>query len=158
VITERIGIGEKLGQFVPLELSFVNDDGTPVTLRDLVRTPTVIGLQYYTCRNACGVLAVAMADVLGRLDSLPGRDYLVLSNSINPAKVRRMPGTLNVSPSNPSARRTRRGPGVFHRDHLLDRREGPGGGRMVWPLRCSRQYIEGTQQRGYARKCERENP
>jgi protein SCO1/2 len=82
----EIGIDEKLGQVVPLDISFVDENGSPAPLRDLIRTPTVVGLQYYTCRNACGVLAGAMAAVFGRLDSVPGEDYLALSISINPAE------------------------------------------------------------------------
>jgi len=81
-----IGIDEKLGQFVPLDITFVDENGTATPLRDLIRTPTIVGLQYYTCRNACGVLAGAMASVLGQLDSVPGEDYLALSISINPAE------------------------------------------------------------------------
>jgi protein SCO1/2 len=80
----EIGIDEKLGQFVPLGLSFTDENGGPVTLREIVQTPTLVGLQYYTCRNACGVLAGAMASVLGQLDAVPGQDYGVLSISINP--------------------------------------------------------------------------
>jgi protein SCO1 len=44
----------------------------------------VIGLQYYTCRNACGVLLGAMASVFGQLDASPGQDYRALSISIDP--------------------------------------------------------------------------
>lgn len=80
----EIGVDEKLGQFVPLDLSFRDENGGEVTLGELARTPTLVGLQYYTCRNACGVLAGAMASVLGELDAVPGRDYNTLSISINP--------------------------------------------------------------------------
>jgi protein SCO1/2 len=82
----EIGIDEKLGQFVPLDIAFVDEDGTATPLRDLIRTPTLVGLQYYTCRNACGVLAGAMATAFGQLDSVPGKDYLALSISINPVE------------------------------------------------------------------------
>ena len=34
-----IGIDEKLGQFVPLDLTFNDEDGNPVTLKQLIHTP-----------------------------------------------------------------------------------------------------------------------
>jgi protein SCO1/2 len=79
-----IGIEEKLGQSVPLDLSFTDETGRSRTLRELIRRPTFIGLQYYSCRNACGVLLGGMASVFGQLDAVPGQDYDALSLSINP--------------------------------------------------------------------------
>ena len=82
----EIGIDEKLGRFVPLDITFVDENGTPTPLRELIKAPTLVGLQYYSCSNACGVLVGAMATVLGQLDSVPGKDYVALSISINPAE------------------------------------------------------------------------
>jgi protein SCO1/2 len=80
----EIGIDEKLGQAVPLDLSFTDEAGNSRTLRELIQRPTFVGLQYYSCRNACGVLLGGMASVFSQLEATPGKDYGALSISINP--------------------------------------------------------------------------
>jgi protein SCO1/2 len=79
----EVGIEEHLGSFVPLDVGFTTEDGAPVTLRDLVRVPTILALVYYRCPNACDFLLTSMAGVIGRLPASPGKDYQVVTMTID---------------------------------------------------------------------------
>ncbi len=78
-----IGIDEKLGQRIPLDLTFNDETGKPVALRQLIRTPTVLALVYYHCPNVCSLLLQNLADVLNRLPAEPGKEYCVISVSFD---------------------------------------------------------------------------
>ncbi len=78
-----IGIDEKLGQRIPLDLTFNDETGKPVALRQLIRTPTVLVLVYYHCPNVCSLLLQNLADVLNRLPAEPGKEYSVISISFD---------------------------------------------------------------------------
>ena len=54
---EKVGIDEKLGETIPLEkLFFVDENGTPVVLKDLFTRPTVLTLVYLRCPSICSPL------------------------------------------------------------------------------------------------------
>jgi protein SCO1/2 len=77
-----VGVDEKLGSYVPLEARFVDESGRHVRLGDLIATPTVLTLQYYRCRNSCGLLLTGIAQLVAQLPGA-GRDYRVITVSIN---------------------------------------------------------------------------
>ena len=79
----EIGLKEQLGQGVPLDLTFNDEEGHPVTLRQIVRTPTILALVYYRCPNVCSLLLQNLADVLNRLPAEPGKEYTVLAISFD---------------------------------------------------------------------------
>lgn len=63
--TEGImGMDEKPGAMVPLDLTFADQNGDSVLLKNIVTGPTVLSLLYYGCPNACGLLLSAIAQVL----------------------------------------------------------------------------------------------
>ncbi len=81
--TQSLGIDEKLGRFIPLDVAFSAEDGRPVILRELIRKPTILALVYLHCRNVCGILLENLADVLNQLPAEPGADYEVLTVSFD---------------------------------------------------------------------------
>jgi ABC-type microcin C transport system permease subunit YejE len=54
-----------------------------VSLRELIRGPTLLTLVYYRCPNACDLLLSDIALALLPLSLRPGSDYQVLSVSID---------------------------------------------------------------------------
>jgi protein SCO1/2 len=78
-----IGIDEKLGQRIPLDLSFYDEKGNPVTLRQLIHTPTIVALVYLHCPNVCSLLLQNLANVLDRLSEDPGKEYMAISVSFD---------------------------------------------------------------------------
>ena len=89
----EIGIEERLGGTVSLDAMFSAEDGSPVTLRQLITAPTILALVYYNCPNVCDYLLTGIAGSLTGLDAEPGRDFNVISISIDdretPADARR---------------------------------------------------------------------
>ncbi len=81
-----IGIEQRLGAIVPLNTSFLDENGAPVTLGGLITAPTILALVYYNCPNVCDYLLTGIAGVLGPLPAEPGRDYNVVSISIDPTE------------------------------------------------------------------------
>lgn len=83
VATDRKAeIEEKLGERVPLDLPFVDEDGRAVTLGSLIDRPTIIAPVYYRCPNVCNFLQGGLAEVLGKLDLQPN-DYRIVSVSFD---------------------------------------------------------------------------
>jgi protein SCO1/2 len=80
----EVGIEEKLGEYVPLGLGFVDADSDSVYLRDLVDRPTVLTLVYYHCPHICVPLLNGVADVVSETDLKPGEDYRLVTISFDP--------------------------------------------------------------------------
>jgi protein SCO1/2 len=78
-----IGIDERLGQFVPFDLTFNDENGHQVTLRQLTHRPTILALVYLHCPNVCSLLLQNLAEALNKLPAEPGREYTVLSISFD---------------------------------------------------------------------------
>ena len=59
---ESLGINEKLGEYVPLDLTFINEEGKSKTLKEYMDgKPTIISLNYYRCGGICGPQLADMA-------------------------------------------------------------------------------------------------
>jgi protein SCO1 len=79
-----IGIDEKLGQYLPQEAVFLDENGAAVDMRSAVDKPTIIAPVYLTCAHVCPLLLNGLADVLGRIDLMqPGRDFQVFTVSFD---------------------------------------------------------------------------
>jgi protein SCO1/2 len=78
-----IGIDQRLGQFVPLDLTFADENGQAVSLRQLIHRPTILVPVYLHCPNVCSLLLQNLADALNKLPAEPGKEYTVLSISFD---------------------------------------------------------------------------
>lgn len=81
---DTVGVDEKLGQPVPLEASFYDEAGQPVTLKSLIHKPTILALVYFECPGICTPLLNNLTDTLARLDLRPGEDFQVITISFDP--------------------------------------------------------------------------
>ncbi|MBE0599551.1 MAG: SCO family protein, partial [Desulfuromonadales bacterium] len=79
----EIGLEERLGEYIPLDLQFRDETGQPVTLGELIDTPTIIAPVYYRCPNVCNFLQSGLAQVLPKVSLQPGGEYRVLSISFD---------------------------------------------------------------------------
>ncbi len=82
-IDGEIGIDEKLGVTVPLDLAFRDETGATLALKDLIRKPVILSLVYYTCPNMCPRILSSLARTLGRLSMDPGKDFSVITVSFD---------------------------------------------------------------------------
>ncbi len=78
-----VGLDEKLGDSLPLQLTFRDETGQPIALSSLVTKPTVIAPIYYRCPNVCHFLQGDLARVLPQLKLKPGEDFQVVSISFD---------------------------------------------------------------------------
>jgi protein SCO1/2 len=79
----QVGLDERLGEKIPLDLSFRDETGRTRRLGDLVTGPTIILPVYYSCTNVCTFMQGGLARVLPDIRQTPGVDYRVLSISID---------------------------------------------------------------------------
>jgi len=79
----KVGLDEKLGTRIPLDLTFLDEQGKPVKLADLITMPTIIAPVYYRCPNVCHFLQGDLARVLPGLKLKAGEDYQVISFSFD---------------------------------------------------------------------------
>jgi protein SCO1/2 len=78
----QLGVNEKLGEMVPLDLTFINEKGERVTLKKMMDgKPTIISLNYFRCAGICTPQLEDMAKMLGRLDLAENIDYKALTIS-----------------------------------------------------------------------------
>ncbi len=87
-----IGIDEKLGQTVPLDLVLVDEQGERLPLRQLLDKPTILTLNYYRCSGLCTPLLNGVAEMLSRTDQEPGKDFQVLTVSFDPRDTAELAG------------------------------------------------------------------
>jgi protein SCO1/2 len=76
-------VEEKTGAYLPLELVFRDEDGRPLSLEGIVDKPVLLLPVYYYCAGSCSRNLANLAIALGRLKSVPGRDFRVVAVSIN---------------------------------------------------------------------------
>ncbi len=79
----EIGIRERLGEFVPADISLHDETGKEVLLGSLIDKPTILSLTYYHCSNLCDNISAAVATLIGRLPSEAGGDYSVITVSFD---------------------------------------------------------------------------
>jgi len=81
----NVGVEEKLGTQVPLDLSFTDQDGKAVRLRDyFTGGPVLFSLNYYSCPTLCPVVFHNLAAEINSIKGLsPERDYRLITLSID---------------------------------------------------------------------------
>jgi len=83
VDNERVQLTEKLGATVPLDLTFIDEQGKPAILKDRINKPTVLTLVYYRCPGICSPLLHELALVVDKCDLTPGVDYDLITISFD---------------------------------------------------------------------------
>jgi protein SCO1/2 len=78
-----VGLDERLGAKIPLDITFRDETGRQVRLAELVTGPTIILPVYYSCTNVCNYLQGGLARVLPAIKGRPGTEYRVISVSFD---------------------------------------------------------------------------
>jgi len=78
-----VGVDEKLGAKVPLDLVLKDEDGQPVTLGTLIDRPTILTLNYFRCAGICTPLLNSMADTADKLPLEPDREFRIITVSFD---------------------------------------------------------------------------
>jgi protein SCO1/2 len=78
-----VGVDENLGGFIPLDLIFRNSTGKEVSLKEIIKRPTIMALVFFHCPQACNMIQANLAAALTQATILPGKDYQVVSVSFD---------------------------------------------------------------------------
>lgn len=79
----EIGIVEKLGDTIPLDLKFYNEKNDTVTLGSMINKPTILSFVYFDCPGLCSPLLDGVADVVSKMDLALGKDFDIITISFN---------------------------------------------------------------------------
>lgn len=83
---QQVGIYEHLDTIISPKILLTNiKDSTEVNLRSLIDKPTVIFFIYYNCPGLCSPLLGGVTEVIDRSDLVLGKDYQVITISMNSA-------------------------------------------------------------------------
>ena len=82
----EVGIEEKLGQNIPLDLKFKDENDNEITLRQISDgKPLIIDMAYYTCPGICDAVLASLTSTLDEVSETPGKDFNVATVSFDPA-------------------------------------------------------------------------
>ncbi len=81
----EVGIDQRLGEQVPLDLAFRDETGQPVTLRDFVHDkPVVLTLVYYECPMLCTLVLNGLVRAMNVLAFDAGKEFEIVTVSFDP--------------------------------------------------------------------------
>ena len=81
----KIGLDQRIGESIPLDLPFIDDAGRPVALREYFgKRPVILVLAYYECPMLCTQVLNGLVSAVGILNFEVGREFDVVVVSFNP--------------------------------------------------------------------------
>ena len=81
----RVGIDQRIGEHIPLDLPFTDETGKAVKLGDYFgKRPVILALVYYECPMLCTQVLNGLVSALGVMNFEPGREFEVVAVSFNP--------------------------------------------------------------------------
>jgi protein SCO1/2 len=85
---QGVGVDERLGQKIDLNLTFIAEDGYPHKLAEYFSKgrPVILNLVYYSCPMLCNLVLNGQVDVLRQLPWTPGKEFEVVTVSIDPTE------------------------------------------------------------------------
>lgn len=84
---EDVAYEQRLGEYVPLELPFVDEAGQAVLLGDYFgEQPVLLALGYYECPMLCSLVREGLVNAVSDVQLNIGADYQVVYVSIDPAE------------------------------------------------------------------------
>jgi protein SCO1/2 len=84
-IKQHVGIDQKVGSQLPLDLAFRDDRGETVKLGDYFGThPVILTLNYFHCPNLCSFMLDQLGEDLAGVSFNLGEEYSVVTVSLDP--------------------------------------------------------------------------
>ncbi|MEP1896986.1 MAG: SCO family protein [Alloalcanivorax venustensis] len=81
----RVGVDQRIGERVPMDLRFEDRHGDTVTLGNLINgKPALLQLAWYDCPNLCDLSLRRLGSRLSDVKFQPGEDFQVVTVSIDP--------------------------------------------------------------------------
>lgn len=85
---EMVDVEEHLSEYIPLDLTFTDDNGKEVKLGEYFNhgKPVLLTLGYYECPMLCNLILNGLTKTIKQMNWAPGIDYQIVTVSINPAE------------------------------------------------------------------------
>lgn len=79
-----LNVDEKIGQYVPLDVTLLDEEGKEVTLKEIIDKPTILTLNYFRCTGICTPLLNGVAKAVKEVDMFSfGKDYQIVTISFD---------------------------------------------------------------------------
>jgi len=89
-LLQTVGINQKMGAQIPLDLPFADESGRDVTLRQYFDRPVILALVYYQCPSLCNMVLSGVLSSVKALDMTTGSQYEVVAVSFDPRETPQM--------------------------------------------------------------------
>ncbi len=89
-VLRSVGIDQKMGAQVPLDLPFLNESGRAVTLRQYSGKPVILALVYYQCPSLCNMVLNGVLRSVKNLALSAGQDFEIVAVSFDPRETPEM--------------------------------------------------------------------
>lgn len=85
---EGVGVTERVGQPVDLDLTFVAENGYPVALKEFFHKdrPVILNLVYYNCPMLCNLVMNGQVKALREIPWTPGNEFEIVTISFDPGE------------------------------------------------------------------------
>lgn len=80
----EVGIDEKLGNKIPMDIEFYTSSGDTVSLNQVIDKPFLLALVYYECPGICSPMLTELAWVADRVQLEPLEEFEVVTLSFDP--------------------------------------------------------------------------
>jgi len=89
---DGVGIDEHLGRVIAMDLTFNDEQGQLVNLKDYFNKgrPVLLDLVYYNCPQMCTLILNGQMNVMKQIPWTPGSEYEVVTISIDPRETAEM--------------------------------------------------------------------
>jgi len=89
-LLQKVGISQKMGAQVPLNLHFVDESGRDVELAKYFGKPVILALVYYQCPSLCNMVLNGVVRSIKGLQMTAGNEYQVVAVSFDPRETPQM--------------------------------------------------------------------
>lgn len=89
-LLQKVGINQKMGAEIPLDLPFTDESGRPVTLRQYFGKPVILALVYYQCPSLCNMVLNGVLRSVKDLEMTAGNEYEIVAVSFDPRETPEM--------------------------------------------------------------------
>jgi protein SCO1/2 len=79
----EIGIDEKIGNILPLNTMFFDEKGNFVSLKEIIKKPTILNFVYYRCPGICSPILTELTSIVNFHDMEIGTDYQIVTISFD---------------------------------------------------------------------------
>lgn len=89
-LLKSVGIDQKMGAQIPLNLPFSDESGREVTLRQYSGKPVILALVYYQCPSLCNMVLNGVLRSVKGLKLTAGEDFDIVAVSFDPRETSEM--------------------------------------------------------------------